>query len=57
MLLVDDGLVLAAPDILFKEIVHSGRRWGAAELSTVVTGREIRGHGYGTGLVTAARTG
>jgi aminoglycoside 2'-N-acetyltransferase I len=28
MLLVDDGLVLAALDILFKEIVHAGRRWG-----------------------------
>lgn len=55
MLLVDDGVVLAALDILFKEIVHAGRRWGAAGLSTVVTGREIRGHGYGTGLVTAAR--
>ena len=55
MLLVDDGLVLAALDVLFKEIVHAGRRWGAAGLSTVVTGREIRGRGYGTGLVTAAR--
>ena len=55
MLLVDEGVVLAALDILFKEIVHAGRRWGAAGLSTVVTGRQIRGHGYGTGLVTAAR--
>jgi aminoglycoside 2'-N-acetyltransferase I len=55
MLLVDDGVVLAALDILFKEIVHAGRHWGAAGLSTVVTSREIRGHGYGTGLVTAAR--
>jgi predicted GNAT family N-acyltransferase len=55
MLLVDDGVVLAALDILFRQITHAGRRWGAAGLSTVVTGREIRGHGYGTGLVTAAR--
>ena len=55
MLLVDEGAVLAALDILFKEIVHAGRRWGAAGLSTVVTGRHSRGHGYGTGLVTAAR--
>ena len=35
--------------------VHGGRRWGAGGLSTVVTGRQARGHGYGTGLVTAAR--
>ena len=42
MLLVDDGVVLAALDILFKEIVHAGRHWGAAGLSAVVTSREIR---------------
>jgi hypothetical protein len=35
MLLVDEGVVLAALDILFKEIVHAGRRWGASGLSTV----------------------
>jgi hypothetical protein len=40
MLLVDEGVVLAALDILFKQIAHAGRRWGAAGLSTVVTGRE-----------------
>src|SRR2546423_10805209 len=55
MLLVDDGVVLAALDILFKEIVHAGRRWGAAGLSTVVTGRGGRGHGSRTGLGAAAR--
>jgi predicted GNAT family N-acyltransferase len=55
MLLVDEGVVLAALDLLFKQIAHAGRRWGAAGLSTVVTGREVRGRGYGTGLVTAAR--
>jgi hypothetical protein len=48
-------VVLAALDILFKQIAHAGRRWCAAGLSTVVTGRDIRGRGYGTGLVTAAR--
>lgn len=56
MLLVDDGVVLAALDILFNGIVHAGRRWGAAGLSTVVTRREVRGRGYGTDLVTAARS-
>lgn len=55
MLLVDDGVVLAALDILFKQIAHAERRWSAGGLSTVVTGREVRGRGYGTGLVTAAR--
>jgi len=55
MLLVDEGVVLAALDILFKQIAHADRHWGVARLSTVVTGREVRGRGYGTGLVTAAR--
>ncbi|MEU8434744.1 GNAT family N-acetyltransferase [Streptomyces sp. NPDC029216] len=55
MLLVDEGTVLAALDILSKEIVHAGRRFSAGGLSTVVTSKEARGRGYGRHLVTAAR--
>lgn len=55
MLLVDDGVVLAALDILSKQIVHAGRRYAAGGLSTVVTRREARGRGHGRRLVAAAR--
>jgi aminoglycoside 2'-N-acetyltransferase I len=55
MLLVDEGVVLASLDILFKDIAHAGHRLDAAGLSATVTRREVRGRGYGTGLVTAAR--
>lgn len=55
MVLVDDGAVLAALDILFKDIVHGGRRFAAGGLSTVVTRAESRGRGYGRSLLTAAR--
>ncbi|GGZ92053.1 N-acetyltransferase [Streptomyces echinoruber] len=55
MLLVEEGTVLAALDILFKEIVHAGRRFSAGGLSTVVTSKQARGRGYGRQLVTAAR--
>lgn len=55
MLLVDDGTVLAALDILSKEIVHAGGRFAAGGLSTVVTRREARGRGHGRHLVAAAR--
>jgi aminoglycoside 2'-N-acetyltransferase I len=55
MLLVDDGDVLAALDILAKQIVHAGRRYDAGGLSTVVTREAARGRGYGRCLVTAAR--
>ena len=55
MLLVDDRRVLAALDILSKEIVHRGRRYAASGLSTVVTDRVERGKGYGRRLVEAAR--
>lgn len=54
MLLVEGGTVLAALDILFKEIVHAGRRFSAGGLSTVVTSKEERGRGHGRRLVTAA---
>ncbi len=55
MLLVRDGVVLAALDILSKQIVHAGERYAASGLSTVVTARSERGKGYGGTLVRAAR--
>ncbi|MFE1171433.1 GNAT family N-acetyltransferase [Streptomyces sp. NPDC058773] len=55
MLLVDGDTVLAALDILSKEIVHAGQRYRAAGLSTVVTRGTARGQGHGHRLVTAAR--
>ena len=55
MTLVAGGRVLAALDILSKEIEHAGRRWAASGLSTVVTDAQERGRGYGRRLVVAAR--
>ncbi|MFE6686444.1 GNAT family N-acetyltransferase [Streptomyces sp. NPDC057743] len=55
MLLVDGGTVLAALDVLTKEIVHAGRRYVAGGLSTVVTRPEARGRGHGRRLASAAR--
>ncbi|MGP8296646.1 GNAT family N-acetyltransferase [Streptomyces inhibens] len=54
MLLVDGATVLAALDILTKPLVHAGRRYQAAGLSTVVTRAAARGQGHGHRLVTAA---
>lgn len=56
MLLVDGGLVLAALDILRKELRHAGRQFQAGGLSTVVTRVDMRGLGHGRRLVTAARS-
>ncbi|WP_328989444.1 GNAT family N-acetyltransferase [Kribbella sp. NBC_01245] len=55
MLLVDGDTVLAALDILFKELEHAGRRFAAGGLSTVATRQEARGGGHGRKLVAAAR--
>jgi aminoglycoside 2'-N-acetyltransferase I len=55
MLLLDGGRVLAALDILSKEITHEGHRYAASGLSTVVTDKALRGKGYGRQLVEAAR--
>jgi GNAT superfamily N-acetyltransferase len=55
MLLLDDGRVLSALDILSKEIEHAGQRFAARGLSTVVTDEAERGKGYGLMLVEAAR--
>lgn len=54
MLLVDDGTVLAALDVLSKTIVHTGRTYRAGGLSTVVVRRSARGRGHGHHLVAAA---
>ena len=55
MLLVEDGRVLSALDILSKDIEHAGERYSASGLSTVVTDEALRGRGYGHTLVSAAR--
>jgi aminoglycoside 2'-N-acetyltransferase I len=55
VLLVDDGRVLAALDILSKELEHAGERYSASGLSTVVTDEALRGRGHGLHLVRAAR--
>lgn len=55
LLLVDGDRVVAALDILSKELVHNGERFAASGLSTVVTDERLRGHGHGHRLVAAAR--
>ncbi len=55
MTLVADGRVLAALDILSKEIEHAGERYAASGLSTVVTDEAVRRRGHGRRLVVAAR--
>jgi aminoglycoside 2'-N-acetyltransferase I len=55
MLLVEDGRVRAALDILSKPVVHRGEAFAASGLSTVVTDRAERLKGYGKRLVEAAR--
>ena len=55
MLLVDDGIVVAALDILHKRLLHRGQSFDVGGLSTVVTRRSRRGRGHGGHLVAAAR--
>ncbi len=56
MLLVEsDGRVLAALDILSKDIEHAGERWFVSGLSAVVTDASVRNAGHGGRLVSAAR--
>ena len=54
MLLVSDGRVIAALDILSKDILHGGHRYAASGLSTVVTDETLQRRGYGRRLVEAA---
>jgi aminoglycoside 2'-N-acetyltransferase I len=55
MLLVDDETLVAALDVLSKDLTHRGRHYAASGLSTVVTDEAQRGKGYGRRLVLAAR--
>lgn len=55
LLLLEDGRVCAALDVLSKTIRFEGRDWAASGLSTVVTDDALRGRGYGRRLVEAAR--
>jgi aminoglycoside 2'-N-acetyltransferase I len=55
MILVADGALLSALDILSKPIEHAGQTYLAGGLSTVVTPRDRQGRGHGLQLVTAAR--
>ena len=55
MLLVADGRVLSALDILSKELVHAGERFAASGLSRVITDPGERRKTYGSQLVRAAR--
>src|SRR3954471_7999348 len=55
MALVAGGRVVAALDILSKQIEHAGEQFAASGLSTVVTDEAVRGRGHGRRLVSAAR--
>jgi aminoglycoside 2'-N-acetyltransferase I len=54
MLLIEGEQVLAALDILSKEIAHRGGTYAASGLSTVVTEESARRRGHGRQLVRAA---
>jgi GNAT superfamily N-acetyltransferase len=55
VLLVDGERVLAALDILSKDLMHQGETYAASGLSTVVTDRAERRQGHGTWVVRSAR--
>jgi GNAT superfamily N-acetyltransferase len=55
MLLVDEGRVCSALDVLSKTITVGKREWAASGLSMVVTDSAVRRRGYGLRLVRAAR--
>jgi GNAT superfamily N-acetyltransferase len=55
LLLVEDGRVLAALDVLSKEVVHAGEVFAASGLSAVVTDPDLRGRGYASTLCAEAR--
>jgi aminoglycoside 2'-N-acetyltransferase I len=55
MLLIEEGRVRAALDILSKPIAHRGETYAASGLSMVVTDRAVHRRGYGKKLVEAAR--
>lgn len=55
ILLDDDGVVVAALDILSKELPIADASFAASGLSAVVTDPDRRGEGHGTTLCAAAR--
>src|SRR6185503_18621548 len=55
MLLVSDGALRCALDVLSTTIVHRGSTYAASGLSTVVTDQAYRGAGHGRQLVMAAK--
>jgi GNAT superfamily N-acetyltransferase len=56
LLLSESGVVVAALDILTKEISHVGRAFTASGISAMVTDEQHRGKGHGRLLAEAART-
>jgi len=55
MLLVEEGRVLSALDILSKDLTHAGQRFAASGVSTMVTDEAQRGKGFGRTLIEAAK--
>ena len=55
MLLIDEGHVDAALDILTKVIEHRGISYAASGISTTVTDRRLRRQGFGRSVIEAAR--
>jgi aminoglycoside 2'-N-acetyltransferase I len=55
VLLLDNGRVVAALDILSKAIVVGGQSYSASGLSAVVTDQRYRKRGYGRQIVEAGR--
>lgn len=55
VLLLEGDRVVAALDILSKEIEHAGRSFAASGISAMVTDQALRGRGYGRQLAAAAR--
>jgi aminoglycoside 2'-N-acetyltransferase I len=55
MLLVDADRVVAALDVLSKDLFHVGVRYAASGVSAVVTDPARRGEGHGVRLARAAR--
>ena len=54
VLLVEDGVVLSALDILSKPITHSSETFAASGISALVTDARRRGEGHGTAIARAA---
>jgi GNAT superfamily N-acetyltransferase len=53
VLLVEDGVVLSALDILSKPITHASETFAASGISALVTDERHRGAGHGTALARA----